>query len=81
MCNFLKKFLQFDFKSCRISVGQSHPERWLSWSKAHDWKSCKDLNSFKGSNPFLSAKQNRHPMGVSVFAFTSKKGIRGVGSE
>ena len=31
-------------------------ERWLSWSKAHDWKSCKDLNYFEGSNPSLSAK-------------------------
>ena len=31
-------------------------ERWLSWSKAHDWKSCVDLNSTGGSNPPLSAK-------------------------
>ena len=30
-------------------------ERWLSWSKAHDWKSCNVLKAFKGSNPFLSA--------------------------
>ena len=32
-------------------------ERWLSWSKAHDWKSCNVLKAFKGSNPFLSAKK------------------------
>lgn len=30
-------------------------ERWLSWSKAHDWKSCVPLKGTKGSNPFLSA--------------------------
>ena len=31
-------------------------ERWLSWSKAHDWKSCIPYKGIKGSNPFLSAK-------------------------
>lgn len=30
-------------------------ERWLSWPKAHDWKSCNGLNPFEGSNPSLSA--------------------------
>ena len=30
-------------------------ERWLSWSKAHDWKSCRAPKALKGSNPFLSA--------------------------
>lgn len=27
-----------------------------SWSKEHDWKSCKSQNGFEGSNPLLSAK-------------------------
>ena len=26
-------------------------ERWLSWSKAHDWKSCNVSKAFWGSNP------------------------------
>ena len=30
-------------------------ERWLSWSKAHDWKSCVPLKGTGGSNPPLSA--------------------------
>ena len=34
-------------------------ERWLSWSKAHDWKSCNGLYPFEGSNPSLSEKRNR----------------------
>ena len=49
-------------------------ERWLSWSKAHDWKSCKDLNSFEGSNPSLSAKQMKHTDWCAFFV--SRKGIR-----
>ena len=49
-------------------------ERWLSWSKAHDWKSCKDLNSFEGSNPSLSAKQKEHTIWCALFVYL--KGIR-----
>ena len=30
-------------------------ERWLSWSKAHDWKSCVPYKGTEGSNPSLSA--------------------------
>ncbi len=33
-------------------------ERWLSWSKAHDWKSCLPLKGNVGSNPTLSAKKS-----------------------
>ena len=44
-------------------------ERWLSWSKAHDWKSCVDLNSTGGSNPPLSARKG-HPIGCP-FCFVS----------
>ena len=43
-------------------------ERWLSWSKAHDWKSCNVLKAFKGSNPFLSAKKEDMTFG-HVFLF------------
>ena len=32
-------------------------ERWLSWSKAHDWKSCNGDEPFAGSNPALSARK------------------------
>ena len=31
-------------------------ERWLSWSKAHDWKSCVPYKGTEGSNPSLSAE-------------------------
>ena len=31
-------------------------ERWPSWSKAHDWKSCIPHKGIEGSNPSLSAK-------------------------
>jgi len=26
-------------------------ERWLSWSKAHDWKSCTGFDSNVADNP------------------------------
>ena len=32
-------------------------ERWLSWSKAHDWKSCVPYKGTEGSNPSLSANR------------------------
>ena len=35
---FFKKRLDFYFFLCYNS--QVDVERWLSWSKAHDWKSC-----------------------------------------
>ena len=53
-------------------------ERWLSWSKAHDWKSCVDLNSTGGSNPPLSARK-RHPIGC-LFCFIRNCLRRGVDS-
>ena len=43
-------------------------ERWLSWSKAHDWKSCNGLNPFEGSNPSLSATSERVTL-VPIFYF------------
>ncbi len=33
-------------------------ERWLSWSKAHDWKSCVRVKPTVGSNPTLSVHKN-----------------------
>ena len=49
-------FTQADKKECarssflltnqrRINIIKKYLERWLSWSKAHDWKSCVGLNS------------------------------------
>ena len=38
-----------------IHISTEYVERWLSWSKAHDWKSCRAPKALKGSNPFLSA--------------------------
>ncbi len=40
-------------KQCQWNTDK---ERWLSWSKAHDWKSCVPLKGTEGSNPSLSAK-------------------------
>ncbi len=39
-------------------------ERWLSWSKAHDWKSCVRLITDRGFES-LSLRQNKKgsPMG------------------
>ena len=42
-------------------------ERWLSWSKAHDWKSCRAHKALKGSNPFLSATKSYIQFGCSFF--------------
>ena len=53
-------------------------ERWLSWSKAHDWKSCLPLKGNVGSNPTLSAKNKSTQAGALVFAMRwrdSKGGI------
>ncbi len=36
-----------------------HTESCPSWSKEHDWKSCKSQNGFEGSNPLLSAIWHR----------------------
>ena len=41
--------------SCSQALHKNNMERWLSWSKAHDWKSCRAPKALKGSNPFLSA--------------------------
>ena len=41
--------------SCSQALRKKTMERWLSWSKAHDWKSCRAPKALKGSNPFLSA--------------------------
>ena len=56
-------------------------ERWLSWSKAHDWKSCKDLNSFEGSNPSLSAKLKDSSIEVSFCFLSFEEGFDGSGNE
>ena len=45
-------------------------ERWLSWSKAHDWKSCIPYKGIKGSNPFLSAKNKTATIVAVLFFYT-----------
>ena len=49
---------------------QPNMERWLSWSKAHDWKSCNVSKAFWGSNPHLSAR-NPKPYGFGFFVFSA----------
>ena len=41
-----------------------HAERWLSWSKAHDWKSCVPFKGTESSNLSLSAKKQGAPFRV-----------------
>ena len=44
-------------------------ERCLSWSKAHDWKSCVPYKGTEGSNPSLSAKKTESVWILSFFVF------------
>ena len=44
-------------------------EKSPSWSRAHDWKSCRPLKGLEGSNPSFSAIQN--PVIVMVTGFLS----------
>ena len=53
--NFLLDKFQFFVIIINAVIERDAMERWLSWSKAHDWKSCIPLKGIKGSNPFLSA--------------------------
>ena len=50
-------------------VAKIYMERWLSWSKAHDWKSCNGLNPFRGSNPLLSAKKKTIAKAIAFFSY------------
>ena len=55
-------------------------ERWLSWSKAHDWKSCVPYKGTEGSNPSLSAKKESSLL-WRLFFYMKWEGIRLVLSE
>ena len=54
-------------------------ERWLSWSKAHDWKSCVPYKGTEGSNPSLSAKK-QYPNGYCFVRICKKPSPHGAGS-
>ncbi len=56
--NFFKKSLTISIKPAIIYKVKliADTESWLSWSKAHDWKSCIPYKGIEGSNPSLSAK-------------------------
>ena len=41
-------------------------EKSPSWSRAHDWKSCRPLKGLEGSNPSFSARDN-HIFGCGYF--------------
>ena len=55
-------------------------ERWLSWSKAHDWKSCRAPKALEGSNPSLSAIRGTL-MGAAFFICRKRHGTRREGFE
>ena len=42
-------------------------EKSPSWSRAHDWKSCRPLKGLEGSNPSFSATRNPGTAMVSGF--------------
>ena len=44
-------------RSVIIIRSARYMESCPSWPKEHDWKSCKRLKRFEGSNPLLSAKE------------------------
>ena len=48
-------------------------ERWLSWSKAHDWKSCVPYKGTEGSNPSLSAKNKQSLKRDCLFFCVNRK--------
>lgn len=43
-----------------------------SWSKEHDWKSCKRQKRFEGSNPLLSAKNKGYSVCYTLYFFVDK---------
>ena len=48
-------------------------ERWLSWSKAHDWKSCVPYKGTEGSNPSLSAKKESSLFVETLFLYEMER--------
>ena len=44
-------------------------EKSPSWSRAHDWKSCRPLKGLEGSNPSFSANVSRY-LTISADFFT-----------
>ena len=50
-------------------------ERWLSWSKAHDWKSCVPYKGTEGSNPSLSAKNKQSLKRDCLFFLRKQEGF------
>lgn len=50
-----------------LGRGRRYAERCPSWPKEHDWKSCNALKVFEGSNPLLSAKKRKCPLGRFLF--------------
>ena len=80
---FLEKGIDF-FLRCAIIIKHlrvectqriTSMERWLSWSKAHDWKSCVPYKGTEGSNPSLSAKKSLHFCGDSFLCETERDSI------
>ena len=60
---------------CPLMRNDEQPavERWLSWSKAHDWKSCVPFKGTEGSNPSLSAIEDKCEPDPGVY---SRGGVR-----
>ena len=45
------------------------------WPKAHDWKSCIPLKGIEGSNPSLSANNNKARLMASFIVIPAGKGF------
>ena len=59
-------------------------ERWLSWSKAHDWKSCVGLNSPRVRIPLSPPKEDatfdtiskgKKPLVIGVSCYSKRKAL------
>ena len=78
--SFFKKGLDFPESSAIIitlSLFGSEIERMNltamekspSWSRAHDWKSCRPLKGLEGSNPSFSATESLETVRFQGFSF------------
>ena len=50
-----------------LSIDGQSTQRWLSWSKAHDWKSCVRLITDRGFESHPLRKKSLSPIGLGDF--------------
>ena len=50
-------------------------EKSPSWSRAHDWKSCRPLKGLEGSNPSFSATSEQASLSLALTYFISQSAL------